>query len=752
MPRENNFLIGQGERLTFEVDVPSGGGGKALPYDFVTQLSRLDERLTRTYEYMNSLPPEACPNDKSVAIVTMHPRFIAKSDFPENLFNSMGLRAIGSRSVEVTPDRWGTKRHPEQAVTDELFVVGTRESFAQWQGEIRSWREGTSVSGTLRRIENVSAFPAEAKLRSVPANRDSIMLEIVLHNAGDEEVIRSFMQYASRVQATVFAEKRRDVGGLTFFPVEASSSGALEVARHSFVRVARGMPTLRPLHPELTRSSPDDASFALDLPSERPLSEETEAAIFDGGIPGDAISRLAPWVTVTEPPGIGPADSAYEEHGLAVTSAFLFGQLSSGQAIERPLVPVNHIRVLDRNTPVAAPLNVEYFEIVDRIASHLDENEGRYRYVNLSIGPDIPVSDDEVSYWTSVLDQRFARSGFVATIAVGNAGQRDAASGLNRIQPPADAVNALSVGAADQMNGTWQRAQYSSVGPGRAPGLVKPDGVAFGGSQSNPFNVIGANGRSRPVWGTSFAAPLSLNASAGLSLQLGSDLTALTLRALMIHQAQDDGYSRQEVGWGRFELDPTMMITCPDDEAVIIYQRELPVGTHLRAPIPMPGTPLAGMITITATILIASSISAGFVATYTESGFEATFRPHSLRYTQYTGGGTSRHPKSKPFFSGAAMYGGSEFELREGGLKWEPCGKSTRTFQARTLHNPVFDIYNHTRQQGSTASNDSPIPYALILSIKAPDISDLYNRIVRAHAGILIPLAPRLRLPVPVRT
>ena len=37
MPRENNFLIGQGERLTYEVNVPSGGNPKVLPYDFVTQ-------------------------------------------------------------------------------------------------------------------------------------------------------------------------------------------------------------------------------------------------------------------------------------------------------------------------------------------------------------------------------------------------------------------------------------------------------------------------------------------------------------------------------------------------------------------------------------------------------------------------------------------------------------------------------------------------------------------------------------------
>ena len=751
MPRQNNFLIGQGERLTYEVAVPTGGSPKALPYDFVTQQSRLDDRLSQTYEYISALPREACPNDRAVAIVTMHPRFIAKSDFPENLLNSVGLRAIGSRSVEITPEKWGIDNHPEQAPTDELFVEGTRESFARWSSGIKTWQEGSGISGALRRIENISAFHAEAKLRSVPTNRDSVMLEIVLHNAGDEGVIRSFMEYASLVHAEVYAEKRRDVGGLTFFPVEVNPSSVLEVARHSFVRVARGMPSLRPLHPGLTRNNVDDGSFPIVLPAERPLSEDTEAAIFDGGIPDHAIPQLASWVSVTEPPGIGPPDPVCEVHGLAVTSAFLFGPLSAGHAIERPLVPVNHVRVLDQNSSVSGPPNVEYFEIVDRIASHLDQNEGRYRYVNLSIGPDIPVTDDEISYWTSVLDQRFARSRFVAAIAVGNAGQRDAASGLNRIQPPADAVNALSVGAADQMNGSWHRAEYSSIGPGRVPGLVKPDGVAFGGSQSNPFNVIGINNRSTPVCGTSFAAPLSLNASAGLGIQLGSDLTPLTIRALMIHRAQDDGNNRHEVGWGRFELDPDLMITCPDDEAVIIYQGALPVGTHLRAPIPMPDTPLVGMVTISATILIAPAIRPEFVASYTESGFEAIFRPHRGQYTKYPEGTRSRHPKSKPFFSEAAMYGRSEFELREGGLKWEPCAKRTRKFQARSLLGPVFDIYNHNRQPGSTVGTDNPVPYALIVTVKAPKIPDLYNRIVRAHAGVLIPITPKLRLPITSR-
>ena len=94
------------------------------------------------------------------------------------------------------------------------------------------------------------------------------------------------------------------------------------------------------------------------------------------------------------------------------------------------------------------------------------------------------------------------------------------------------------------------------------------------------------------------------------------------------------------------------------------------------------------------------------------------------------------------------MYGGGEFELREGGLKWAPCVKRARRFQATSLLDPVFDIYNHNRQPGSTVVADNPVPYALIVGVKAPKVPDLYNQIVRSYAGVLTPITPRLRLSV----
>ena len=747
MPRQNNFLIGQGDRLTYEVEVPTSGRQKAPPYDFATQRARLDGRLSQTNEYIRALPMEACPADRAVAIVTMHPRFISKSDFPEDLLRSAGLSSIGSRSAEITPEKWGVRKHPDQASTDQLFVVGTRTSFAQWADGFRTLAENSRVSEAFRKVEDVSAFEAETKVRSIPADRDSVMLEIVLHNAGDEGVVRSFVEYASLFSANVYVEKRRDIGGLTFFPVEVSSSNVVEIAKHSFVRVARGMPSLRPLHPSLTRNSTGNGTFQVAMPDGPALDNGSEAVIFDGGIPRSALADLAPWVSVTDPPGIGPSNPEYEEHGLGVTSAFLFGPLSPVQPPGNPFVRVNHVRVLDVNSGRQGPLAYEMYDVIERITSHLDQNKGRYSFVNLSIGPDISVLDDDVSYWTAALDQRFTGSQFIPAIAAGNSGLMDPTSGLNRIQPPGDAINALSVGAADRTIGPWRRADYSSIGPGRAPGLVKPDGVVFGGSQSQPFNVVAPNGRSRPVCGTSFATPLSLRSSAGAWIQLGDRVTSLAVRALMVHRAQDDENSRLEVGWGKFEVDPDLMVTCPDDEPLIIYEGSLPAGTHLRAPVPVPDIPLEGMVTITATILIEPRTDPAFAASYTQSGFEAVFRPHDQHFKKNPNGQWSRHPKSTSFFSESAMYGEGEFETR-GGLKWEPIVKRAKTFQARTLSNPVFDIYNHSRQPGSNKGTDDSLPYALMISIGASRVPDLYDQIVRAYAGVLVPITPRLRLQV----
>jgi hypothetical protein len=111
----------------------------------------------------------------------------------------------------------------------------------------------------------------------------------------------------------------------------------------------------------------------------------------------------------------------------------------------------------------------ELYEVLARIDQVLVEND--YQFINLSIGPLPPVEDDDVHAWTAVIDDRLSSGTTLATIAVGNGGDGSAKDGLNRIQVPADCVNALAVGACDNHESPWQRCTYSSVGPGRSPGV-----------------------------------------------------------------------------------------------------------------------------------------------------------------------------------------------------------------------------------------------------------------------------------------
>jgi hypothetical protein len=746
MARANNFLLGNGERLTSRVAVPAGGGDKNPPYTFEGARKRIATRLQGATAAFDALPRGSTPDDEVVAVVTLHPRYVSKSDFPLDLLSAVGLRAIGSRSRVVAPESWGVEKHPVAALTEELFVAGKRETFRRWSTSLDGWNIHTRGARELPQIEDLNAFEARDKLRGMPAEKERAgILEVVLHNGGSRRVIDAFLGYAREHGARPIANRQRDVRGLTFIPVETQFDRAEELAQFSFLRVARPLPTLRPFPPGIARTV---GSLALKLPSGGPLSGSFRALVFDGGLPGDAPTVLKPWVNYIEPAGIGSPAPWMQDHGLAVTAALLFGPIRTPGVLPLPVCGIDHVRVTDMHTNGGRDL--DYVDVLDRILAFLDSNVGRYEYINLSIGPKMAAVDDEVTAWTASLDDRLAFGRALATVAAGNDGHLDSATGLNRIQPPADGVNVVAVGASDRSGPQWQRATYSCTGPGRSPGYVKPDGLAFGGSEAEPFICLAARPQIVPdgTAGTSLSAPVALRSAVAVRAQLGQALSPLAVRGLLIHRADPGPHGKADVGWGRFEEDPERLITCDDDEALVVYQGTLPVGEHLRAPIPMPSGSLAGIFFLTVTLVIAPEVDPEHPGAYTRSGLEVMFRPNSKRYRIDPKGNRSRHPKTKPFFSMSNLYGAAEYTLREEGHKWEPCLRNSQKFRASTLDKPCFDIYYHHRQGASAAPTAQPIPYALIVGIRAPRVKDLYNRVVKTYTNVLIPLQPQLRIPV----
>ena len=123
----------------------------------------------------------------------------------------------------------------------------------------------------LSHFEDVAAFEPKEKLRNIPSEHGQHgVLEIVLHNAGDREIVDAFLDYARRHNARPMADRRRDVKGLTFLPVEADFDRAQELAR-LFIRPSRSAPAVASLAPNASTFGLPERCEASGLGASRPV-------------------------------------------------------------------------------------------------------------------------------------------------------------------------------------------------------------------------------------------------------------------------------------------------------------------------------------------------------------------------------------------------------------------------------------------------------------------------------------------------
>jgi len=735
MENPTNFLLGYGERLTKTVNPPGGGGPKVPPYTFDQAKARLLPMAEQTSCALDTLPPLACPSDMAVAKLTLHPQYIAKSYFPSGLIREAGFNPLGSRPDQIVPERWTRKGAPQLVGTTTLFVEGPRRQFRELPARLAALTEDARVASEIVAVEKLAAYEAAEKIAKERISGKLPVMEIVLHaSANTRFVIDGFEAFARELGIDMSVDDRFYVGSLCFLPARLPREQLRKIAEFAYVRFLREMPKLRTLRPQAPRKI---HSFPCVLPDADCISEEPRMAIFDGGLRDTSV--LARWATPIDPPGVGAPLDEYLDHGHSVTSAALFGPVQNGNEIGRPFCRVHHYRVLD---DISHQDPYELYSVLKRIRTVLETN--RYELVNLSIGPELAIDDHEVHGWTAYLDSLLANGRTLATVAAGNGGELDAASGNSRVQVPGDCVNALTVGAADCDDPAWRRASYSSYGPGRSPGLVKPDVVVFGGSDRSPFGIVSADGKnSRGTQGTSFASPALLRLAAGLRGYLGGTPTALALKALLVHCADDETENRIEHGWGRVPLDINNIIICPGNSARVLYQGYLSPAEYLRAQIPIPVDTLAGMVNLRATFCFMTETDPQDPGNYTRSGLEVTFRPHAEKRKK-----GAEHASSAPFFQLKAF--SAEDELRLDAHKWETTLHREVTKFGSSLKDPVFDIHYNARAGGALTNAAKKIPYALVVTVSAPKVPDIYNKIVRRYATLLQPLRPVL--PIQIRS
>jgi hypothetical protein len=731
-------LIGRGELLT-EIVAPPGKlvKEKFHPYSFVEAQRYIVARTQETAQALNALPAGACPGDQAVAIFTIHPSYLAKSYYPSELLKALDLRAIGSRAATIRV-RNGTSRQIHKDVsTAELYVAGSRAGFANWSRSLATWSEVQDGAEQLRYLEDIYAEDPTERIRDADTLKKTEYIEVVLQMVdNDGSILTAFERFVETLRGEALVKKRQQIGGLCYLPVAIDPRAHSELAKFSFLRGMRRMPQLRSFFPFRATS----ATFAPLLPSKPALNPHLRVAVLDGGMPINP--DLTNWVTALDADNIGAALAEAQEHGLSVTSALLFGPLEDGQPASDPLARVEHYRIADVGIVNETP---DLYDVLPRVEQVLTSDH--FDYVALCVGPTLNVDDSLVHAWTAKLDEILSHGKTLVFIAAGNTGHLNLP--LQRIGPPADAVNALTIGACDSSATPWYKASYSSIGPGRSCGFVKPDIVAFGGEPRNElFGVLQAGTPLAAIGaaGTSYAAPNALRIALGAAARFGHALHPLTMKALLIHHAQKVRHTTVfEVGWGRVPSDYEQLIACPADAAHIVYQGRLQPGKYLRAPVPVPAKfGNHGPVHLTATICFATPTEPENTVSYTRAGLEVFFRPHANRRKT----ATQRYADTASFFRSGDL-AQPEGTLRADALKWETTLKKSRRFdRPAALHDPVFDIHYVAREGGGGANDPPDIPYAMVVTVRQQGFAQLYDQIASRYRGVLEPLVPAIRVPL----
>ena len=494
------------------------------------------------------------------------------------------------------------------------------------------------------------------------------------------------------------------------------------------------MPHLRSVD-AISRSTPLATAQNVPMPSPSQDAEKIRVAVFDGGLLEDSI--LKPFATSHETDGIGKAVPELTAHGFDVTSAALFGSLVPGAPATKPAFHVDHYRVLDedsKNDPF------ELYDVLGRIQSVLEQKKPKF--VNLSLGPALPADNHEIHAWTAVLDEYVASTGALVTVAGGNTGTKPWPE--SRIQVPGDSVNMLCVGAADTRRGNWSSAPYSSYGPGRRPGVVKPDLLGFGGTATEPFIVYdqGQVDQVAATAGTSFAAPSLLRSAATIHSKFGSYVTPLATKALLINSSEP-GADKSRDGWGRAEANISSITECGDGMVRVLYQGILQPTKSVRARIPIPHAALAGMVNITATLCFLSPTDPEDPTSYTRAGVDVIFRPNVTKNPL-----GKKHANTDSFFRNGDYE--SESDLRKAASKWETVMHATKNKRGSGLVRPSFDIHYIPRSGGGNAIGAEPIKYAMVITVRSAKTPDLYEKIVREFQGLLAEVQPVSQVQVQV--
>jgi Subtilase family len=718
--KKKNFILGNGEKLVFKAPKKKVNfGPTSYIYSYEEAANRLYDQLTILSEYVSNLPEKATPQNKVIFSLYIHPKYIAKSYFPQALLKYISAKTVGSRAYTINPE----KQYNNQTLsyTKAYYILTTKENIELLRDTIFSL-EQNNLKESIQVIESITPFYEEEKVK-ISNYKDNEDYEIVVHSTSEAEdsyILRGLNAYSKEINNKVVNKFSDTVDGLTFIQSPLNNQLINELSKYTFVRSIRKASQLRDVTLKSIPTNSIDNKFTLNS---KFLDNSINVAIFDGGYENNTLlNDLVEYDNLST-----DEDDNFISHGVGVTSACLFGHIDSN--ILTPYSKIMNYKVIDNNSSA--------YEILHRIDRTLRYED--IEFINLSIGPSESINDDDVHYWTAILDKHFSTGKYFACIAAGNSG--------GRVQVPSDCVNAMTIGSSNSNDFFWRKTDYSCIGPGRSPGYIKPDGIAFGGDSKTKelFNVLKNHNSLNGVQGTSFSSPSVLRSAIGIKSCYSKDLIPISLKAILIHHTiKNENENQQNIGWGKFNLDIDDMMTCHDHEVKVIFQGKINVKESYRAPIPYLND-LTGKISIKSTFCFTTSTDAEHPPSYTNHGLAATFVPNPEKKNKDKDGNKGSSATDS-FFTSSKMY--SEDQQMANAHKWETVLHSETSKLAKSLKDPYFEIKYNERENGADSNERIELDYALIVTIESKDRLDIYNPLLIKYQNVLSPIKPKVQVKI----
>lgn len=772
-------ILYNGEIYGQPIQKGSGGGPKEMNISYDEARGNLLRDLNTTRAVLREMPKRSRLPNEVVLSMVLQPEFIAKSYYPDSLFDlgatKFGISEIGSRIFKMKSENTGEEEELEKdedsySLSKLFFLRATEESLNALENQLNksTFFQKKSFITDIRKISSLGLLDGEDQILGFSDNWREGRIEAVLHpfeidrHVAQEHFFSLIKNHGVNPETISFKQYSSGVSFVSF-------SGDREV-----LKSLKGYNPLRTAHPLKMRQLPN-FSRGTDIAGGPKAPVFTKKSKIVVGVIDGGLHPSNPYVkdyAEAEFSVSGNPLSVYQDHGTMVSGALLYGALNEygkDDTLPEPPVSVKSFGVLSDTTGQ----DPELYDVIDAMEKIIPSNPDISVY-NLSLGPRGPILDDSISRFTYACDLLSKEHNVLFCIAVGNDG---AVPGYDRIQAPSDSVNNLAVGAYTKRNGVLTRAPYSSIGPGREGSKMKPDIVAFGGCDQYPIHLV-SNNPGMKTWnmGTSFSSPIVARAAAQLIGESNNVIDALVAKTLITHSAITDSAYSHELGHGSLPDQVNEIVDCRDSSYTLIYRGEIEQGKYAEFPIPWDDTIVKGVTNFKYTATVLTDVDHLSTDDYTSSTVELTFHPNKYKYLFTNTGNKPIDGKSKktevvdiianperaellikegwtqanfPLSDSPTKQFQTESDLRAD-LKWDSLDSRNMNKRSNGISNPAFHV--HALQRGARKNSSKKVKFAIVLTVTAPKVyADLYNNILQSYDALL-PLEMNINAEVQVNS